>query len=277
MTSITRRDVLRLAAAAAAAPLVPRATLAETGKAPVLAAGRFFDAPEMALLDELAEMIIPQDEHSGGARAAGVAAYIDGRLAEYDPAIPDLREERLKWKAGLALVDALAREVSAPFLEASPAQRIAVLERLAAGEEDPQDRRRALLRGAEATGRRSATTPRASASTTRWSTRATRSWRSSAARIPPRCPPSLSPGSRGRESHETQRILLVRHGESAGNVDKRVYATIPDYALPLTRRGHKQTKQLGKEIRRLIGKESIHFYVSPCAAPAKPSWAPSAP
>ena len=137
--TITRRDVLRLAAAAAAAPLVPRATLAETGKAPVLAAGRFFDAPEMALLDELVEMIIPQDEHSGGARAAGVAAYIDGRLAEYDPAIPDLREERLKWKTGFALMDTLAREASGTrFLEASPTQRIAVLQKLAAGEEDPK-------------------------------------------------------------------------------------------------------------------------------------------
>ena len=137
--TLSRRDMLRLAAAAAAAPLVPRAALGETAAAPALVPGRFFDAVEMALLDELTETIIPQDEHSGGARAAGVAAYIDGRLAEYDPGIPDLREERLKWKAGLALVDAQAREVSGTrFLEASPAQRIAVLQKLAAGEEDPK-------------------------------------------------------------------------------------------------------------------------------------------
>ena len=135
---ITRRDVLRLAAAAAAAPLVPRAALGEAEAAPALAPGRFFDAAEMALLDELTEMIIPQDEHSGGARAAGVTAYIDGRLAEYDPAIPELREECLKWKAGLTMVDTLAREVTGGrFLEGSPAQRIAVLQKLAAGEEDP--------------------------------------------------------------------------------------------------------------------------------------------
>ena len=137
--TFTRRDVLRLAAAAAAAPLVPRAALAETGKAPTLAAGRFFDAPEMALLDELAEMIIPQDEHSGGARAASVALYIDGRLGGYDPAIPDQREERAQWKAGLALVEAAARETAGTaFLEATPDQRVAVLTRLAAGEEDPK-------------------------------------------------------------------------------------------------------------------------------------------
>jgi hypothetical protein len=134
---ITRRDVLRLAAAAAAAPLVPRVVVGETASVP--GPGRFFDAAEMALLDELAEMIIPQDEHSGGARAAGVAAYIDGRLAEYDPAIPDLRVERERWKAGLALVDVVARDISGTrLLEAPPQQRVAVLAHLAAGEEDPK-------------------------------------------------------------------------------------------------------------------------------------------
>jgi len=93
----------------------------------------------MALLDELTELIIPADAHSGGARAAGVAAYIDGRLGEYDPAIPDLREAREKWKAGLALIDALAREaLGKAFLEASPEERIAVLELLAAQEPDPK-------------------------------------------------------------------------------------------------------------------------------------------
>src|SRR6185295_3784040 len=91
-------------------------------------------------LDELAETIIPADEHSGGARAAGVAAYIDGRLAEYDPEIPPLREEREKWKSGLAVVDTLSRAASGkPFLEASPAQRTALLEQLAKGEDDDSE------------------------------------------------------------------------------------------------------------------------------------------
>jgi gluconate 2-dehydrogenase subunit 3-like protein len=135
--TITRRDALRLAAAAAAAPLVPRLVAADAP--PALAAGRFFDAAEMALLDELVEMIIPQDEHSGGARAAKVAAYIDGRLGEYDASIPDLREEQEKWKAGLAIVDAAAREISGTsFLAAAGDQRMAILTRLAAGEEDPK-------------------------------------------------------------------------------------------------------------------------------------------
>lgn len=136
--SLTRRELLRLTAAAAAAPLLPRG-IAATAGAEALPASRFFAAAEMALLDELAETILPADEHSGGARAARVAAYIDGRLADYDPQFPDLRSERESWKAGLAAVDSLARETSGkPFLEASPEERVQVLEHLAAAENDPK-------------------------------------------------------------------------------------------------------------------------------------------
>lgn len=60
-----------------------------------------------------------------------------------------------------------------------------------------------------------------------------------------------------------KRILLARHGESVGNVDKSAYARIPDYALPLTAHGRQQADQLGKEIRQLIAGDKIHFYVSP--------------
>ena len=124
--TVSRREVLKLAAAAAATPLLPQAAgaAATTGTA----AGQFLTAPEMALLDELVEMIIPADAHSGGARAAGVAAYIDGRLAAYDPAIPALKADRERWKKGLATVDALSRAASGKtFLETTPAERLALL------------------------------------------------------------------------------------------------------------------------------------------------------
>ena len=144
--TVSRRDALKLAAVAAATPLLPRgigeaadAAAARAAGRTAAAAGRFFTAPEMALLDELVELIIPADAHSGGARAAGVAAYIDGRLAQYDASIPDLREEQEKWKAGLAIVDAAARESSgASFLAANADQRMAILTQLAAGEDNPK-------------------------------------------------------------------------------------------------------------------------------------------
>ena len=165
--TITRRDLLKLTAAAAAAPLLPPVVAEAMAEAAAPAAaqavtGRFFSAPEMALLDELVEMIIPADSHSGGARAAGVAGYIDGRLAEYDPAIPDLRTDRERWKAGLATVDALARATSGKtFLETSPAERTALLERLAAPileqplpTEEPKERRTPAVEKPETLGQR---------------------------------------------------------------------------------------------------------------------------
>jgi hypothetical protein len=167
--TVTRRDALKLAAVAAAAPLLPRgiaeaaegAAASAAGKT-AAAAGRFFTAPEMALLDELVELIIPADAHSGGARAAGVAAYIDGRLAQYDPAIPVLKADLERWKAGLATVDALARETSGKtFLEISPAEQTALLERIAkplaqteVPTEEPAERRQPAALKPETVGQR---------------------------------------------------------------------------------------------------------------------------
>lgn len=95
---------------------------------------RFFTPAELALVDELSDLIIPTDAQSGGARAAGVAAYIDGRLAEsFEPAQGET------WRAGLKAVDDLARELTGKaFMEATPEQRLALLTRIAAAESDPK-------------------------------------------------------------------------------------------------------------------------------------------
>jgi broad specificity phosphatase PhoE len=59
------------------------------------------------------------------------------------------------------------------------------------------------------------------------------------------------------------RIILVRHGESTGNVDKSLYAHTPDHAVPLTDKGREQARQAGVDIRQLIGDESVYAYCSP--------------
>jgi broad specificity phosphatase PhoE len=59
------------------------------------------------------------------------------------------------------------------------------------------------------------------------------------------------------------RIILVRHGESEGNVDKNHYLTIPDYALNLTLDGIEQARQAGNEIKEIIGSENLYVYLSP--------------
>jgi len=59
------------------------------------------------------------------------------------------------------------------------------------------------------------------------------------------------------------RIILIRHGESEGNLDKDKYRIVPDYALNLTSKGIKQAQKAGNEIKQIIGQESIYVYVSP--------------
>jgi broad specificity phosphatase PhoE len=59
------------------------------------------------------------------------------------------------------------------------------------------------------------------------------------------------------------RIILIRHGESEGNIDKDKYRTIPDYALNLTPKGIEQAKKAGLEIKEIIDNESVYVYLSP--------------
>lgn len=59
------------------------------------------------------------------------------------------------------------------------------------------------------------------------------------------------------------RIILVRHGQSEANINKKVLENVPDYALNLTEEGVQQSINAGKEIKSIIGQESLHVYLSP--------------
>ena len=125
----SRREAITLAAAVTVAVSV-EGTHALAGQA---APATYFTREELALVDELAEMIIPADDHSPGARAAKVAAYIDGRLAEAFDA-----QDRTTWRDGLRLIERLSRQASGkPFLQSAPAERLALLERVARNEGKP--------------------------------------------------------------------------------------------------------------------------------------------
>ncbi|MCC3775611.1 histidine phosphatase family protein [Streptomyces sp. UNOB3_S3] len=60
-----------------------------------------------------------------------------------------------------------------------------------------------------------------------------------------------------------RRIVLLRHGESEGNVDDTVYEREPDHALSLTAKGRDQAERAGELLRELFGDERISAYVSP--------------
>jgi len=127
MTISRRKMIQQTAAAAAALPLIKAL--------PVQAAKpKFFTPAEFALVDEMSDMIIPTDAQSAGARAAGVAAFIDARLAEAFE-----KDEPQKWRAGITAVEALSRQVNGKtFMACSAEQRLALLTRIAAAESAPK-------------------------------------------------------------------------------------------------------------------------------------------
>ena len=73
-----------------------------------------------------------------------------------------------------------------------------------------------------------------------------------------------------------RRILLIRHGESLGNIDERAYGKTADWQIPLTKRGREQARIAGKKVASHIiqsaqsssnsnikDDNNIFFYVSP--------------
>ena len=59
------------------------------------------------------------------------------------------------------------------------------------------------------------------------------------------------------------RVILLRHGECLGNVDKSAYTRIPDHALPLTPRGVEQATAAGSRITQLVDGARLGVFVSP--------------
>ncbi|KAH7550238.1 hypothetical protein JRO89_XS13G0159100 [Xanthoceras sorbifolium] len=64
-----------------------------------------------------------------------------------------------------------------------------------------------------------------------------------------------------------RRIILVRHGQSEGNLDESVYTRIPDPKIALTEKGKAEAEACGTRIREMIEKDGdnwkVYFYVSP--------------
>jgi hypothetical protein len=137
-SNMQRRTALQLIAIAAAAPLkaqhdghTPISVAAQTA-ASAAAGPRFFSPAQNALVDRLAEMILPADDHSPGAHEAQVSAFIDGLLAD------SAANEQKAWTDGLAAVEARAKELfSKAFLECSSGEQDQIMAEMAANEQNP--------------------------------------------------------------------------------------------------------------------------------------------
>jgi hypothetical protein len=86
-------------------------------------AARFFTPEQHALVEELSETIIPADSHSGGAKAAKVADYIEQTLREtHDDS------QKALWREALPLMDYMSQHYTGKtFVNALPEERVSVL------------------------------------------------------------------------------------------------------------------------------------------------------
>jgi len=139
---LQRREMLKRAAwllggaisAPAALAILQGCSAQESGGAPV--ATKLLNASQLALVAEIAEIMIPKTTTSG-AKDAGVPVFIDSVL---DAVYPQDAQER--FTAGLAEFEAAAKSSGQAFLEREPAERVAFvqhsLEAALAGERDPK-------------------------------------------------------------------------------------------------------------------------------------------
>ena len=94
---------------------------------------RFFTEDENKTVVEVSERIIPADDHSPGAKAAGVSGYIDLVVSEST----DLTKQT--WREGLAAINKMSRDrFGKPFADASTEQQIQLLTEISKNERSPQ-------------------------------------------------------------------------------------------------------------------------------------------
>lgn len=94
---------------------------------------KFFNPQQLTLVATISELIIPTDDHSPGAQAAEVPAFIDLMVSESP------EETKALWRDGLAAVDKLSlTKFSRNFTAATPEQQTALLTEISKNEMKPQ-------------------------------------------------------------------------------------------------------------------------------------------
>jgi len=100
---------------------------------PAPEAARFFNPQEMETVAAISDLIIPTDEHSPGAKAAGVSGFIDLMVNESP------NEVKALWREGLAAVDRMSElQFSVAFMRAGQEQQISLLKTISRNERRPK-------------------------------------------------------------------------------------------------------------------------------------------
>lgn len=86
-------------------------------------AAKFFTPEQHGIIEELSETIIPADSHSGGAKAAKVADYIEQTIRE---SVDD--NQKSLWREGLRLLESMSQHYNGKSVaSATPEERFALL------------------------------------------------------------------------------------------------------------------------------------------------------
>jgi hypothetical protein len=134
--AVERRSLIKILGAGLAVPQAGIGQQHEHGSPATAAAAtytpRALTAAEYHLVDNLVDVILPSDETSPGARAAGVARYIDIVLLYGDKATLN------SWQSGVQSIDAAAKAAHGrPFNEITVEQQIGIVRMMAANEANP--------------------------------------------------------------------------------------------------------------------------------------------
>jgi len=122
---LSRREILKRAAAAGMTTALPVQTMAQALPSGARAAFENLNTSESEILEAIVARLIPSDENGPGALEAGAANYIDRGLAD------TLASSQAAYRAGLVALDAYARESAGEaFTALGPGEQDSVLEYL---------------------------------------------------------------------------------------------------------------------------------------------------
>jgi hypothetical protein len=94
---------------------------------------KFFTEEENRAVVEMSERIIPADDHSPGAKAASVAAYIDLVVSE------STELTKQSWREGLAAINKMSSDkFGKPFADSTADQQIELLKGISKNERSPE-------------------------------------------------------------------------------------------------------------------------------------------
>jgi gluconate 2-dehydrogenase gamma chain len=124
-----RRDFLKSMAASGTVALTSLPVLEAAVNRSVAPGCKFFTVSQAALVENIAEQIVPADEHPGG-KSAGVVLYIDGILAGRFG-----KFYKNRYEEGLDMVDVVSQKrFTRNFASLSPEQQISILKALESGD-----------------------------------------------------------------------------------------------------------------------------------------------